>query len=172
MPWTPKTFTELPPRIRKKIRMEPESVDERRACWVWTGSFVAPRERHFVSRTLKEGSVVTQKRVPNLHSTDLGYPTAAHRVIYGETFNISIRDVPKLKRCENDRCVSPWHCMPMGHTWRPGSPSARCLALLRAHDVSPSVSKPDAALEAGIPEHQLTDQVWQAYCIECAAESG
>lgn len=117
---TPLSLTELPARIRKKIRLNLEN--EREACWEWIGSFRAPARYH-KEYPVKEdtsrfrhttGCMVNARGTPTVWVGALGYPVAAYRVVYGLVHGIDLKAVPKLGRCANDRCVNPHHTHDMG----------------------------------------------------------
>lgn len=114
------TLTELPTRIRNKIRCD--GGNEREACWEWTGSFRAPTRYHKEYAVQEDtsrfrhttGCMVNARGTPTVWVGSLGYPVAAYRVVYGLVYGLDLKAVPKLGRCANDRCVNPHHTQDMG----------------------------------------------------------
>lgn len=110
----PISLTNLPPRIKNKIRCD---GDETTACWCWTGSFRPPSRRHkeypvaddFQKFRHTTGCLVNARGLPTMWVSALGYPTAAYRVVYAVVHGLNLKEVPKLIRCTDDRCVSPYH---------------------------------------------------------------
>lgn len=179
-----KSLTELSKRLRKKIVLEPETAGEKHACWLWTGSFVAPRQRfkHYPVPDDREkftenvGSIVNDRGTPNAWSKEMGYAVPANRVIYAECHGIPIRDVPRLERCRNERCVSPWHGRVLGAVPnrraipepivepQPGGPSfERTLAILKHARPYAGMTPESAAVDAELKPEDVTPEVWRAY---------
>ncbi|MCJ2108623.1 hypothetical protein MKK70_25270 [Methylobacterium sp. E-041] len=184
---------DLPGYLRKRIEIDAGREDA--TCWHWTGKFKAARQRYRpYASALKHpelrqhtGRFTTEAGMPKVRLPGSGKEEDAHRRIYGEATLTPICDVPTLQRCANPRCVSPWHVVPgvltaaqrkrlVTKAQPAAEPVAETLtddemmALLKAVDggegVATWVSKDSAADEAGIPREQLTDEVWNRYCIE------
>jgi len=179
-----KSLAELPARIQKKISLEDPIRGERACCWIWTGSKTAARQqfRHYrvpddrERYTEKVGSIVTNRAVPTCHHPELGYAIPAHRVIYAETRGVPVSRVPRLGRCLNDLCVSPWHCTEIGAvaTRRsevspvveavPGDKSYEiALSKLIAANPHPDLSREGACDDAGLKPADVSNACWAAF---------
>lgn len=189
-----KLLSELPARITRKIELGPDPdpgsivPPETRCCWLWTGAFTPPRTRVRKYRVPENETYVrnffahrqTDRGLPIMHSPELGYPTSAVRVVYAQAIGMSVRDVPALIRCTEDRCVSPHHVVPSSRA----KPKARVVeapalpdtATASAEDLRRSVldrlkharpgsflSPASAAEEAGLAPELVTPEIWMAY---------
>jgi hypothetical protein len=176
-------FDRLPLRIRKKILRDPKPG----GCWEWTGSIreaamrphtlPAPKglgKGHPRGRPRQSDVIICRERaVPKVQSTALGYPVPAHREVYSICKDIPYKDLARLVRCFNDKCVSPHHTH-QSHIATPKRGRAihhgpravemtgdAVMDALRAARPSPFLSPETAALEANctVP----TPEQWAEY---------
>ncbi len=189
----------LPRSLQKKIVLEVPQGDERSCCWLWTGAVQPTRRRLHTNKAGPdyEGdgaafAFVNDREIPKVHSPELRRAVPAYRQVFADTYQMSFRDVPRLRRCCNDRCVSPYHCMPVEvpesrrrsaapespppAPATPEKPARPPLALvdeilgkLRAKDIPHFIGMDDAAIEAGIDPLLLTSDIWKQYYLECEA---
>lgn len=114
-------LNELPDRVRNKITLqvrddrEGSKPDERLDHWIWNGSFVQPRSRvkHYPSPTSETGHRnftacrANERGVPTIRDREKGAISAV-RYVHAVARGIPLDQVPRLKRCHEDRCVSPY----------------------------------------------------------------
>jgi len=171
-------FDTLSRFIQRKIRpFKPE--EERTACWEWTG-YTRPASRRYRGGGRREnadegrsyGSISPEKATPMVHLQEMGYPVPANRAVYALLTRTPYTRVPKLERCKNPACVSPYHATPLPGAVRfddPINPRVRkpidVLAVLKRIRPSGSMSKELAAQECGLTEERITDEVWREYVI-------
>lgn len=194
----PGSLAGLPTRLRNKITCD--DPDERLGCWTWTGSFTKPKQRSREYRVTDDstkfrhrtGYVTNDRGTPMVHAPELGYPTAAQRVVWARFHGIPLADVPRLQRCPDDRCVSPHHAQPLGPVVKPRQFSAALSVMEEAvaepHTPAhprpqipddPNVQSPRETLwatepfggvsletaeqECGLPRGSITPELWAEY---------
>ena len=55
------------------------------------------------------GTHVNERETPMVRSPELGYAIAAHRHLKAVCEEMPVATLPRLSRCANTRCVSPYH---------------------------------------------------------------
>lgn len=179
-------FKELPKFLRDKIKITPSR--EKTACWYWTGEIKKPEQRYKPYpatdsyRLGPSGRYGWERATPRATHPLTKRKTDAHRLVYSFATCIVVEDVPRLERCNDERCVSPYHVVPgvltaaqrkrlevqpaavaIDEEWT----AERCFALLRAvgggEGVATWLDKDSAADDAGIPPDILTDDWWAQY---------
>lgn len=115
---------ELPPRIRNKIQLEKlegrigEAPTELLDHWIWTGAFVKSRTRVKPRPPLKDDRrhqhtshfEVRERGTPTVFVSGIG-SMSAFRYVQGLARGLQadqLDRLPRLRRCSNDRCVSPY----------------------------------------------------------------
>lgn len=174
-------LADLPARLKNKIQIEPESAGERHACWIWTGSFQAARLRHRHYRQAESRESYTDKTAyrsrerptPNIRSPELGYAVPAYREVFAAVTGVSIRAIPPLKRCDNDACVSPYHCnarpRPRKSMEKIEAAEAtitreEAMAALKRANPPAFATREDGATDAGLPLSAVPEDLWDEYC--------
>ncbi len=114
-------FRDLPERIKRKIKKEGR---EDTGCWHWTGTVNKARHRlkryrrHAEYNGLgdKVGSFETERATPECTDPLSKKRAPVHRIIFGIVTGMPLYEVPELRRCADDRCVSPHHVLAVGYT--------------------------------------------------------
>lgn len=190
-----RALSTLPKGIQRKITLVPEDASEATACWVWTGRVQPPRRRFKPYRIPEDkernwntvASFVNDRETPMVRSPELGYAIAAHRHLKAICEEIPAGGLPRLSRCTNTRCVSPYHTLATtvevpksarGRT-RGGAPvddylpeadappRAVSVDLLRERDIAAWLGHESAEAELGIA---IPPEIWTAYVAVCASD--
>lgn len=183
----PFRFNELPERVRGKIRTRGAKAT---ACWIWTGTIRParrrPRPSRYVSRMHEKFEEhVTFENVPALPEvwdSRAGKKVAAHRLVRSILTCVPIEAVPRLIRCHDARCVSPWHNMEIGPPTVPlasletAAPvptpltetggAVDVLAVLKEHRPLAELGEAEFPLieeECGLPAGSVTMPIWVKY---------
>lgn len=199
----PKPLKRLTRAIQKKVRLEIENADEQQCCWLWTGAFKQPKRalRLYSDRDTREGHgggnrgrpsegaagfYAQERGLPMMRLSGTNSVIGAARIIYSEVYDLPIDEVPHLRRCVNDRCVSPYHVSPVGkyvrYTRRKAAPEPEpptgsapasappvmsvdsILMTLIRKDVYTGHDGPAAgAEEAGLDPALVTPEIWKQY---------
>lgn len=135
------------------------------------------------------GCLVNARGLPTMWVGALGYPVAAYRVVYAAAHGLDLKEVPKLMRCTDDRCVSPHHVQDGGpvpqqaqhagamrvlEQFMPGEPNPRPqladdanaetpLATLQRVRPFSELSIESAEDECELPRGSITPDIWAAY---------
>lgn len=201
----PKPLKRLSRAIQKKVVLEIENADETNCCWIWTGAFKQPKQqalRLYSNHASREahgggnrgrpseglaGYYTRERGLPMMHLSGTKSVISAARIIYAEVYDLPIDEVPHMRRCVNDRCVSPYHLNPTGKRMRytrfaaeevrapapgsaPGAPAPPIMSVdsilmtLIRKDVYTGHDGPAAgAEEAGLDPALVTPEIWKQY---------
>lgn len=112
------SVSNLPEKLLRHIERSPARSSWEKACWIWTG-YTKPAKRRYKparpSENPRSGSAggyfETDKPTPMVRDPygSSADKLPAHRVIYGFLTCTQVDKVRVLQRCENPRCVSPYH---------------------------------------------------------------
>lgn len=199
----PKPLKRLSRAVQKKVELEIENANEENCCWLWTGAFKQPRRalRLYSDRETREGHGGGNRGRPSegaagFYAQERGLPMmrlsgtksviSAARIIYSEVYDLPIDEVPHLRRCVNDRCVSPYHVNPVGKYVRytkrtqdappepaPGAPAQSTPPVMSVDTILMTLIRKDVytghdgpaagAEEAGLDPALVTPEIWKQY---------
>lgn len=207
----PKPLRRLTRAVQKKVVLEIENGDEQNVCWLWTGAFKQPRQqalRLYSNHKTREangggrrgrpssgtaGYYTKERGLPMMRVSGTSSVISAARIIYSEVYDIPIDEVPHMRRCMNDRCVSPYHLTPVGKMVRytryaaeevqppapapaPGAPAQAAppvmsvdvdadaiIGRLVIANVSHQFDPHTACLQAGINPALMTPAIWEKF---------
>ncbi len=155
----------FPERLRSKVVL-PESED---GCWLWTGAMAGQRARTRVREPIPEGKLpakspiysTTERATPMWHDPEVGRPVPAHKALYSRAHGIPFRELPRLRRCPNDRCVSPNHTHPINPLPKPTA--IPFLDRLKEKRPVVDLGPVSAAEECGLPP--IPAEIWTEFCL-------
>jgi len=201
----PKPLKRLSRAIQKKVELEIEHADEQNCCWLWTGAFRQPKHqalRLYSNHASREahgggkrgrpseglaGYYSRERGLPMMRLSGTNSVISAARIVYSEVYDLPVDEVPHLRRCMNDRCVSPYHTNPTGKVMRytrrendpapapnqaPGAPPAApppimsvdaIIGRLVTRNVSHYLDPQSAAEEAGLDPALITPAIWKQF---------
>lgn len=172
----------LPKQIRSKVR-----VQKRTGCWLWQGTIRPARQRQRLSRYVSRVydtfgdpcRLEFEAALPEVWDGRKGAKVAAHRFVRSVLTCTPIDEVPRLSRCHDPRCVSPFHNLEIGPpvaTRKPARtvapvPSIEIgvdvLAVLKERNYSTSFQAPDdfpsIENDCDLPPGSLTMAIWTEY---------
>ncbi|GEP04448.1 hypothetical protein MOX02_24860 [Methylobacterium oxalidis] len=161
--------------------------DECAACWLWTGSFTAPRRRYKAYRIPEDyegrrniaGCFQQERGMPTIRIPEKGYAVSAVRHVYAELKCIGYDEVPRLSRCLDERCVNPHHTLELdvspfeirkraaevkGIVFEAVS-AAEVMEILQRIRPATWANFATAESECELPSGSITDAIWREYVL-------